>query len=61
MIHSSSEKLVKAIHRKARRKYLAQEKIRIVLEGQLYPVSPSWTKWSDCLREGFSSSLTEED
>jgi hypothetical protein len=33
MIHSSSEKLVKAIHRKARRKYLAQEKIRIVLEG----------------------------
>ena len=33
MEHSNSEKLVKAIHRKARRKYLAQEKIRIVLEG----------------------------
>ena len=27
----------------------------------LYPVSISWTKWPDCLREGFSSSLTEED
>ena len=33
MKHSSSEKLVKAIHRKARRKYSAEEKIRIVLEG----------------------------
>ena len=33
MKHSNSEKLVKAIHRKARRKYSAQEKIRIVLEG----------------------------
>jgi hypothetical protein len=25
----------------------------------MYPVSISWTKWPDCLREGFSSSLTE--
>jgi len=33
MKHPSSEKLVKAIHRKARRKYSAEEKIRIVLEG----------------------------
>ena len=33
MKHSSSEKLVKAIHRKVRRKYSAEEKIRIVLEG----------------------------
>ena len=33
MKHSNSEKLVKAIHRKARRKYSAEEKIRIVLEG----------------------------
>ncbi len=33
MSHSSSEKLVKAIHRKTRRKYSAEEKIRIVLEG----------------------------
>lgn len=33
MNHSSSEKLVKAIHRKTRRKYSAEEKIRIVLEG----------------------------
>ena len=33
MKHSNSEKLVKAIHRKARRKYSEQEKIRIVLEG----------------------------
>ena len=33
MKHSSSEKLVKAIHRKTRRKYSAEEKIRIVLEG----------------------------
>jgi transposase len=35
MNHSSSEKLVKAIHRKIRRKYSAEEKIRIVLEGLL--------------------------
>lgn len=33
MKHSNSEKLVKAIHRKTRRKYSAEEKIRIVLEG----------------------------
>ena len=33
MKHSNSEKWVKAIHRKTRGKYLAQEKIRIVLEG----------------------------
>ena len=33
MSNHSPEKSVKAIHRKARRKYLAQEKIRIVLEG----------------------------
>jgi transposase-like protein len=33
MSHSSSEKLVKAVHRKTRRKYSAEEKIRIVLEG----------------------------
>ena len=33
MNHSNSEKLVKAIHRKTRRKYSAEEKIRIVLEG----------------------------
>ena len=33
MKHSNSEKLVKAIHRKARRKYSVEEKIRIVLEG----------------------------
>ena len=32
MKHSKSEKLVKAIHRKAHRKYLAHEKIRIVLK-----------------------------
>ena len=30
---STPEKLVKAIHRRARRKYSAEEKIRIVLEG----------------------------
>ena len=33
MKHSNSEKLVKAIHRKTRRKYSAEEKVRIVLEG----------------------------
>ena len=33
MKHSNSEKLVKAIHRKTRRKYSTEEKIRIVLEG----------------------------
>ena len=33
MSHYSSEKTVKAIHRKTRRKYSAEEKIRIVLEG----------------------------
>jgi len=33
MKHSNSEKLVKAIHRKAHRKYLAQAKIGIVLKG----------------------------
>ena len=33
MRHSSSEKLASAIHRKTRRKYSAEEKIRIVLGG----------------------------
>lgn len=33
MSNSSSEKLVKAINRSTRRKYSAEEKIRIVLEG----------------------------
>ncbi len=33
MSNSSPEKLVKAIHRRTRRKYSAEEKIRIVLEG----------------------------
>ena len=33
MKHSNSEKLVKAIHRKAHRKYLTQAKIGIVLKG----------------------------
>jgi len=33
MSNYSSEKIVKAIHRKTRRKYSAEEKIRIVLEG----------------------------
>ena len=33
MSNHSPEKLVKAIHRKARRKYSAQKKIRIVLQG----------------------------
>ena len=33
MSNYSSEKLVKAIQRKTRRKYSAEEKIRIVLEG----------------------------
>ena len=33
MSNSSPEKLVKAIHRNTRRKYSAEEKIRIVLEG----------------------------
>ena len=30
---NNTEKLVKAIHRRTRRKYSAEEKIRIVLEG----------------------------
>ena len=33
MSNYSPEKIVKAIHRKTRRKYSAEEKIRIVLEG----------------------------
>ena len=33
MSNHSPEKLVKAIHRRTRRKYSAKEKIRIVLEG----------------------------
>jgi transposase len=33
MSNNSPEKLVKAIHRRTRRKYSAEEKIRIVLEG----------------------------
>lgn len=33
MSNNSSDKLVKAIHRRTRRKYSAEEKIRIVLEG----------------------------
>ena len=33
MSNYSSEKIVKAIHRRTRRKYSAEEKIRIVLEG----------------------------
>jgi transposase len=33
MSNYNPEKLVKAIHRKTRRKYSAEEKIRIVLEG----------------------------
>ena len=33
MSNYNSEKIVKAIHRKTRRKYSAEEKIRIVLEG----------------------------
>ena len=33
MSNYSSENIVKAIHRKAHRKYSAEEKIRIVLEG----------------------------
>ena len=32
MSNNSPEKLVKAIHRRTRRKYSAEEKIRIVLE-----------------------------
>ena len=41
MSHYSSEKLAKAIHRKTRRKYSAEEKIRIVLEGLRGEVSES--------------------
>ena len=33
MSNNSPEKLVKAIHRRTRRKYSAEEKIRIVLQG----------------------------
>jgi transposase len=33
MSNNNPEKLVKAIHRRTRRKYSAEEKIRIVLEG----------------------------
>ena len=33
MSHHGPEKLAKAIHRRTRRKYSAEEKIRIVLEG----------------------------
>ena len=33
MSNNSSEELVKAIHRRTRRKYSAEEKIRIVLQG----------------------------
>ena len=33
MSNNSPEKLVKAIHRRTRRKYAAEEKIRIVLQG----------------------------
>jgi len=32
-MRNNTEKLVKAIRRRTRRKYLAEEKIRIVLEG----------------------------
>ena len=34
MSNYSSEKIVKAIKRKTRRKYSSEEKIRIVLDGQ---------------------------
>ena len=53
MSNNSPEKLVKAIHRRTRRKYSAEEKIRIVLEGLRGEDSIAEL----CRREGINSNV----
>lgn len=53
MSNHSPEKLVKAIHRRTRRKYSAEEKIRIVLEGLRGEDSIAEL----CRREGISQGI----
>jgi hypothetical protein len=53
---SNTEKHVKDIRQKTRRKFSSEEKIRIVLDGLLVPRQHLWNRYSIGLKESFCSS-----